>query len=137
MDISSGALQMAQKNAKKHGVDARFILGDITKDLPNEKFDLIISHPPYIPSADINNLSPEVKKEPLLALDGGDDGLDLVRFLVNDGVSYLNDGGKMIVEFGYDQENAIRALLDSARGFEGYEILYDYGKNPRAFVIYK
>jgi methylase of polypeptide subunit release factors len=57
--------------------------------------------------------------------------------LVNDGVSYLNDGGKMIVEFGYDQENAIRALLDSARGFEGYEILYDYGKNPRAFVIYK
>jgi release factor glutamine methyltransferase len=137
MDISSGALKMAQKNAKKHGVDARFILGDITKDMPNEKFDLIISNPPYIPSADINNLSPEVKKEPLLALDGGDDGLDLVRFLVNDGVSYLNSGGKMIVEFGYDQENAIRALLDGARRFEGYEILYDYGKNPRAFVIYK
>lgn len=137
MDISSDALKMAQKNAKKHGVDARFILGDITKDLPNEKFDLIISNPPYIPSADINNLSPEVKKEPLLALDGGDDGLDLVRFLVNDGVYYLKGGGKMIVEFGYDQENAIRALLDNARGFEGYEILYDYGKNPRAFVIYK
>lgn len=137
MDISSGALDMARKNAKAHSIDARFILGDITKDLPNEKFDLIISNPPYIPTLDIENLSPEVKKEPRLALDGGDDGLDLVRFLVHDGVGYLKDGGKMIVEFGYDQEKAVSDLLSSEAGFKSYQILYDYGKNPRAFIIYK
>lgn len=137
MDISSGALEMAKKNASAHGVEARFILGDITKDLPNEKFDLIISNPPYIPTRDIENLSPEVKKEPRLALDGGGDGLDLVRFLINDGVSHLKEGGKMIVEFGYDQEGKIRALLGGGTKFTRYEILYDYGKNPRAFIIYK
>ena len=137
MDISSGALNIARKNAEAHGVKAEFILGDITKDLPNKKFDLIISNPPYISTSDIENLSPEVKKEPHLALDGGDDGLDLVRFLINDAVNYLNDGGKMIVEFGYDQESQIRALLEAKEGICGFEILYDYGKNPRAFIIYK
>ncbi len=137
MDISSGALEISKKNAHAHSVCAEFILGDITKDLPNKKFDLIISNPPYIPTKDIENLSPEVKNEPHLALDGGEDGLDLVRFLVNEGVLYLNDGGKMIVEFGYDQEDKIRALLNDAKHISSYEILYDYGKNPRAFIIYK
>lgn len=137
VDISSGALEMAKKNASAHGIDARFILGDIRTSLPNEKFDLIISNPPYIKTRDIESLSPEVKKEPLLALDGGDDGLDLVRFLVSDCTKHLNEGGKMIVEFGYDQENEICALLSSATGFSSYEILYDYGKNPRAFILYK
>ena len=137
MDISSGALNMARKNASAHGINAKLILGDITKDLPNEKFDLIISNPPYIPTRDIENLSPEVKKEPHLALDGGDVGLDLVRFLINDGVLYLNDGGKMIVEFGYDQKSQIRTLLEEKQGISCFEILYDYGKNPRAFIIYK
>ena len=137
VDISSGALEMAKKNASAHGVDARFILGDIRTSLPNEKFDLIISNPPYIKTRDIENLSPEVKKEPALALDGGDDGLDLVRFLINDCPRCLNDGGKMIVEFGYDQENEICELLSQASGFSSYQILYDYGKNPRAFIIYK
>ena len=137
MDISAGALEMAKKNAIAHEINAKFILGDITKDMPNEKFDIITSNPPYIPSGDIENLSPEVKKEPLLALDGGLDGLDIIKFLLGEGLSYLNDGGKMLIEFGYDQENAMRSLLDGRSDVKSYEILYDYGKNPRCAVIYK
>lgn len=137
MDISSGALEMAKKNALKLGVNAKFILGDITRDVPREKFDIITVNPPYIPSKDIENLSDEVKKEPILALDGGEDGLDIIRFLVNDGLNYLNDGGKMLIEFGFDQEEKMRALLESREDISSFEILYDYGKNPRCAVIYK
>lgn len=137
MDISSGALDMARKNAHHHGVSAKFILGDITKDMPNEKFDVITSNPPYIPTCDIDSLSEEVKNEPTLALDGGSDGLDIIRFLVIDGLNYLKDNGKMLIEFGYDQEASIRKLLDGRTDFKSYEIIYDYGKNPRCAVIYK
>lgn len=137
MDISSGALDMAKKNACLHGTEAKFILGDITKDMPNEKFDIITSNPPYIPTKDIDALSDEVKKEPILALDGGIDGLDIIKFLVNDGLSYLNENGKMLIEFGFDQEKEMRALLDGRSDIRSYEILYDYGKNPRCVVIYK
>jgi release factor glutamine methyltransferase len=137
MDISSGALDMARKNATHNGVNARFILGDITKEMPNEKFDIITANPPYIPSCDIEGLSEEVKKEPILALDGGDDGLDFVRFLLGYGVSYLNDGGKMLIEFGYDQEKEIKSLAHECENISSYEILYDYSSNPRVLVIYK
>ena len=137
VDISVGALEMAKKNARLHETDAKFILGDITKDMPNEKFDIITSNPPYIPTEDIENLSCEVKKEPLLALDGGNDGLDIIRFLVTDGLSYLNENGKMLIEFGFDQEEQMRHLLDGRNDIKSYEILYDYGKNPRCVVIYK
>jgi release factor glutamine methyltransferase len=137
MDISSGALDMAKKNAQAHKISAKFILGDITKDMPNEKFDIITSNPPYIPTKDIDALSDEVKKEPILALDGGIDGLDIIKFLVNDGLSYLNENGKMLIEFGFDQEKEMRALLEGRSDIRSYEILYDYGKNPRCVVIYK
>lgn len=137
VDISNGALDMARKNAKKHKVDARFILGDIRTCLAGEKFDVIVSNPPYIPTKDIENLSPEVKKEPLLALDGGDDGLDIISFLVNDGLSLLNEGGKMLIEFGYDQKKSIEECLKSNEKIKSFEIFYDYGKNPRCVLITK
>lgn len=137
LDISSGALDMARKNAAHNGIYARFILGDIRKDIPKEKFDIITANPPYIPSSDIGSLSPEVKREPVLALDGGDDGLDFVRCLLSDGISYLNEGGKMLIEFGYDQEKEIRLIASALENISSYEILYDYGGNPRVLVIYK
>ena len=142
MDISSGALDMAKKNAKHHGLYDRcsFILGDITRDMPREKFDLIVSNPPYIPTKDIESLSEEVKKEPMLALDGGFDGLDIIRFLIGDGLGYLKENGAMLIEFGYDQGEIMGTLLRQkcdTGSIKSYEILYDYGKNPRVAVIYK
>ncbi len=142
MDISCGALKMAQKNAELHGLSnmCEFIEGDITKEMPKRKFDLIVSNPPYIPSKDIEALSEEVKKEPMLALDGGDDGLDIIRFLIGDGLSYLKENGAMLIEFGYDQGEIMDTLLRQKRdtgSIKSYEILHDYGNNPRVACIYK
>ena len=142
VDISKGALEMARKNAKRHGLleKCTFILGDVCKDMPNAQYDLIVSNPPYIPTSDVDCLSPEVKKEPRLALDGGADGLDIIRFLIGDGLSYLAENGKMLIEFGYDQGEIMSTLLREkcdTGSIKSYEILYDYGKNPRVAVIYK
>ena len=141
MDISDGALKMATKNAQRHGLEhkCRFILGDITKDMPNDKFDLIVSNPPYIPTSHISALSPEVQKEPALALDGGEDGLDIIRFLIGDGLGFLKENGAMLIEFGYDQGDTMDTLLREKRdtgSIKSYEILRDYGNNPRVAVIY-
>lgn len=142
MDISEGALNMAAKNAQRHNLQNRcqFILGDITRDMPNKRFDMIVSNPPYIPTKDIEGLSCEVKKEPILALDGGEDGLDIIRFLIGEGLSFLKENGCMLIEFGYDQGDIMDTLLKEKRdtgSIKSYEIVYDYGKNPRVAVIYR
>lgn len=139
-DISKNALNIAKKNAISNTVSKKctFLCGDITKDLPDTKFDMIVSNPPYIPSGDIENLSDEVKKEPTLALDGGTDGLDIIRFLIGEGLSYLNENGKMLIEFGYDQGKIMDTLL-AQKQKEGkikhYEIIKDYGGNDRVALI--
>lgn len=140
-DISEGALKMAEKNVQRHclGEKTTLLLCDITKNLPNKKYDMIVSNPPYIPRGDIDTLSSEVKKEPRLALDGGEDGLDIIRFLLSKGLDYLNENGQMLIEFGYDQEAQMRELLDQIKTqgrVKSYEILYDYSKNPRVAVVY-
>ena len=141
MDISEGALSMARKNARLHGAEDRcdFVLGDICRDLPKRKYKMIVSNPPYIPTKDIEGLPEEVKKEPRLALDGGDDGLDLIRFLIGDGLSSLDENGVMLIEFGFDQGEIMDALLREkcdTGSIKSYEILRDYGNNPRVAVIY-
>ena len=140
VDLSSDALEVARGNAKKHYLENRceLILGDICTLNFENKFDVIVSNPPYIPSRDIDTLSSEVKKEPRLALDGGEDGLDIIRFLLDGGILLLNEGGKMLIEFGYDQREQIEELskkaLESGR-ISSYEIIYDYGKNPRVLFL--
>ena len=133
---------MAKKNAIKNLVSKKceFLLADITKDLPNKKFDMIVSNPPYIPSADIEALSDEVKKEPMLALDGGNDGLDIIRFLLSDALEKLNENGKMLIEFGFDQGEKIATLCDKIKSegkIKSYEIIRDYGNNDRCLLLCK
>ena len=137
VDISAAALAVAEKNAEKCALSekVRFLQRDaLAKDfLAGEKYDLIVSNPPYIPTADIAALSAEVHREPMLALDGGADGLVFYRRFLDILPAMLGEGGAMIFEIGYDQEAALRTLCEEA-GLP-CEIFRDYGGNIRGAVI--
>lgn len=114
-DISEGALQLASSNAVAHRVEDRiqFLQGDKFKALPEAaQFELIVSNPPYIPTAEIDQLQPEVKDhDPRVALDGGVDGLDFQRLLAAEASAWLNPTGTLMLECGDDQASAIQTLL--------------------------
>lgn len=140
VDVSEDALNVARENVKRYGAKCSLTNSDIRCLSRDKKYDLIVSNPPYIPTGDIDTLSPEVKKEPVLALDGGSDGLDLVNFLVTDGLDYLNDGGRMLIEFGYDQGEKIDtslAKIQKEGKISSYKIYKDYGGNDRLVLIKK
>ena len=109
-DVSAGALEVARANAISAGVTIKLVESDLFGAIEG-KFDLITANPPYIPSADIEALDKKVKDfEPRLALDGGVDGLDLYRRIVEDLDNYLSDNGTMLLEFGIGQENSMREI---------------------------
>jgi len=117
VDISEQALAVAQKNAEKHGVSDRLnlIRSDLFKNVPEEQFDAIFSNPPYIPGADIETLQPEVRdKEPRSALDGGVDGLDIVRSIIGGSVKFLKPPGVLMIEIGFGQSEAVSGLVDTS-----------------------
>jgi release factor glutamine methyltransferase len=117
LDISPDALEVARGNASRLGFEVTFLQGDLVAPLAGlDRFDLIASNPPYIPSRDIAGLSPEVRHEPMLALDGGEDGLSLVRRLASDARKVLASGGWLAMEIGAGQAVAAMEIL---RG-EGY-----------------
>lgn len=136
IDISIEALKVAQANADLLGLSDRTKL---TKqnwaDSLDEKFDLIISNPPYIPSAEIASLSPEVKfHDPLLALDGGYDGLDPYRYLTKQISLLLKPNAYAIFEFGFGQAEAIRRTFEES-GYLIHQMLLDLNNIERAIVI--
>ena len=116
-DVSEAALEIARRNAERHQVTGRihFHIGDGFGALPaGLTFDLIVSNPPYIASDEIATLQPEVRNhDPRLALDGGPDGLDFYRRLAGEGVTRLNEGGRLVVELGDGQETAVRGLFEA------------------------
>jgi release factor glutamine methyltransferase len=115
-DISTPALGVARVNAELLGLAPRctFVTCDIAAGLPGT-FDLIVSNPPYIARADIAGLEPEVRDfDPVLALDGGDDGLNGYRAIAQDARRLLTPAGQLIVELGAGQESAVRALFTKA-----------------------
>jgi release factor glutamine methyltransferase len=117
VDVSEEALAVARENAANLGLEARCALlrGDWARLLDDASFDLVVSNPPYIPSADIAALDPEVRDhEPRLALDGGPDGLGAYRELAPQILRVLRPGGRFAVEIGPDQREAVEALFRSA-----------------------
>lgn len=117
VDVSEDALAVARDNAANLGLAGRCALlrGDWTQGLAAESFDLVVSNPPYIASALIAELEPEVRDhEPRLALDGGPDGLDAYRRLAPEILRVLRPGGMFAVEIGYDQRLAVEALFAQA-----------------------
>jgi release factor glutamine methyltransferase len=117
VDVSPAALAIAERNAAAVGVQARvrFLPSDWTAALgSDERFELVVGNPPYVPSGDIAGLAPEVRREPVLALDGGLDGLAAYRRIAADAVRVLAAGGTLVVEVGAGQAPAVAALLAEA-----------------------
>ena len=128
VDISPKALGYATKNAVKNNINIDFYESDLFTNLPAEwkgKLDAIVSNPPYIPKKDIAELMTEVKDfEPMNALDGGEDGLDFYRAIVEQAKEWLVDGGWLFFEIGYDQGEDLRKLLQEF-GYTAIEIRQD------------
>ena len=136
VDISPDALDIAKNNAKRHGLEERleFRLGDFWQPVTGQLFDAILSNPPYIPVGDIAALSPEVRNEPVLALDGGKDGLAYYRRLLREGCFQLVPGGFMAFEIGVSQAGDIRQLAAQSP-FAIADILSDYAGIERVVVL--
>ena len=136
VDISVDALATTLKNAESNHVASRLICTQSNWfDFIEGRFDLIVSNPPYIPSADISDLSEEVRNhDPLVALDGGDDGLVAYRVLAARSADFLNDGGFVALEIGFDQRDAVGGLF-AAKGFVLIEATKDLGGNDRAMIF--
>lgn len=136
-DKSQKALNVAQKNAQNLGAKVQFYKSDMFKNLNDcGKFDIIISNPPYIPTQDIQNLDVEVKDyDPVMSLDGGDDGLDFYKIIARKAPEYLKEGGRLYLEIGFDQGESVKALL--SRNFVDIEVIKDYDDNDRIVVARK
>jgi release factor glutamine methyltransferase len=134
VDISPQALEVAKANAENHQLEIAFYQGDLlTPFQGSHTFDIIVSNPPYIPSRDIKNLQVEVTQEPVLALDGGADGLEFYRRLAKVAPSCLNPRGWLAVEIGFDQGEAVKRIF-ADNGFESVKVVQDYAGLDR--VVY-
>lgn len=132
-DISTEALAVARENAANLDLDNRcdFIRTEWATGFADQSFDLVVSNPPYIPSDDIPGLDPEVRDhDPLLALDGGPDGLVAYRELAPEIMRILKPGGTFAVEIGWDQGPQVRALFEQA-GFENVIVVKDLSDRDR------
>lgn len=133
-DLSSDALALAAENAARHALTDRIVFHQADLLPPGDvRFDLIIANLPYIPAEDIASLSPEVRHDPSSALDGGADGLDLIRRLIDTAPGRLAPGGALLLEIGLGQADAVNALL-SARKFRDISVRPDYQNIPRFAV---
>ena len=123
-DISPDAAVLARENAARCGVAVDVRLGDLFAPFAGERFDVIVSNPPYIPAGDLPGLQAEVQREPALALDGGLDGLGFYRHIIKEATMYLDPGGWLLLEIGSDQAAAIVALMgENYREIEVYRDL--------------
>ena len=139
-DISVTALAIAKKNAQKIAKDKiDFFAGDWFSPLKNKnRFDLVISNPPYIPSKDIQNLQPEINQfEPMLALDGGRDGLACFRSILDDVHHYLVPGGTILLEMGFDQKEGIQNISRQYPQYQSIGFIRDFARHDRVVIIKK
>lgn len=139
VDISPKSLAVAKNNAVHHAVADRleFACGDLLEPLQGRVFDAILSNPPYIPAPDIASLEPEVRREPLLALNGGTDGLDFYRRLIYGGEQLLKPQGFMMLELGIGQAAVLPDLIKESAKLKIEKIVKDYAGIDRVAVLVK
>jgi len=132
VDLSEKALKTAAENAKRHCCEIEFINSDLFERLGKRRFDIILSNPPYIKSADIPCLMEEVRAyEPLMALDGKEDGLDFYKKITGKAGEYLNVGGSLLYEIGCGQAEDVKRIL-AGQGFVNIQIFRDLTGLDRA-----
>ncbi|MFH1198647.1 MAG: peptide chain release factor N(5)-glutamine methyltransferase [Candidatus Omnitrophota bacterium] len=146
IDISKRALEIARLNAVLNNVSGciNFIQSDLfpasglrstVYGLQSTVYSLIVSNPPYIASSEINNLQPEIKYEPRIALDGGCDGLDFYRKIIKGAPRYLKKGGFLIMEMGFNQKGAIENIAQESEDLDVIEIIKDYNNIDRVIIM--
>ncbi len=140
-DISEAALEIAKENAAQNRCKVKFVQSDLfaakafAGALGKKKFDLIISNPPYIESAEIEELEPEVRNhEPRIALDGGEDGLEFYRKIAEKAPGHLKKVGVLMLEIGYNQKDAVREILEQTGAYHRIIGLTDLAGKDRIVV---
>lgn len=136
IDISNEAIQIAKKNAITNNVENQitFINSDMFTNLNEEKFDIIVSNPPYIKTDVINNLDNQVKNEPYIALDGGKDGLYFYKKIINESYAYLKCNGYLCLEIGFDQKIDVIELIENTTQFKETYSKKDLYDNDRIII---
>lgn len=136
IDISNEALKIAKKNAISNNVENQitFISSDMFTNLNEEKFDIIVSNPPYIKTNVIEELDMQVKNEPYIALDGGKDGLEFYKKIINESYQYLKFNGYLCLEIGFDQKIDVIELIENTERFIGTYSKKDLFDNDRIVV---
>ena len=135
LEISTDALLVAEENCERFNLNDRvqFIESDMFSGLvgKTEKFDLIVSNPPYIRTGDVKLLSQDVLNEPHIALFGGEDGLEFYRILAKECGTYLKPHGSIAFEIGFDQAESVKALLEETGHYSNIQCIADFGGNNR------
>ena len=133
VDASASALAVARANARSLDLDIRCLESDWLGNLDSERFDLIVCNPPYVPSGD-PVLDSELRHEPRQALDGGSDGLDAIRIVLNEALAHLAPNGALLIEHGHDQQADVMALARE-RGYRTLAARRDLSGLPRYMVL--
>ena len=136
-DISEKALEVTKKNAKSNEVKLNFLKSDMFEEFSNIKFDVIVSNPPYIETDVIKSLSNQVKCEPYIALDGGEDGLYFYKILAENAYKFLNKDGYLCLEIGYNQKQSVTNLLKSTNKYQEIFCIKDLANIDRVIIAKK
>jgi len=135
-DISNEALEIAKQNALLNNTRVNFLQSDLfsSNELRAVSYELIVSNPPYVATADIANLEREIGYEPRIALDGGKDGLDFYRRVICEAPHYLKEEGLLILEIGFNQREAIENIFQASANFKIIAVKKDYSNIDRVIV---
>lgn len=138
LDISDKAIEIAKKNAILNKVNEKciFFKSDMFENV-KEQFDVIISNPPYIRKNDIKDLEKNVQNEPIIALDGGTDGLDYYKILAKNSYKFLKEQGYLVLEIGYDQKEDVIRVLKETQRYDNIYCIKDLSQNDRVIVAKK
>ena len=134
-DVSTKALKVAEKNNVLNNSKVEFIESNLFEQINGEKFDIIVSNPPYIKNEEIESLSKQVQNEPYIALAGGEDGLDFYRKIIDEAYKHINENGYLCLEIGYDQKEDLIKLIKQNENYKYENCIKDLSNNDRCIVV--